>query len=221
MSDDPQLLYSVEKIKAYHIQDGEETDLTPSGPQTMSLLMVPVSSEKSSAQPAEDDCYLHLNLPPEVDLALMATTRIYPKRPCSYLIRNPEPESGSRSYTRIEFPPLGRGALQEDIDTFETILAQCTAFMERAPAPEKAAPKYNPSDFKPGQAYAMGTGRVGHGQVILVDEENGSVVGEIAEDAEIFEDPLLTPGDKGKAKPRHDGPLTSSRPRRDHILLRR
>jgi spartin len=197
MSHDPRLLYSINKIKAYHIEDGQETELTPSGPQTMSLLMVPVSSGKAGA-PDDDDCYLHLNLPPEVDLPLMATTRIYHKRPSSYLIPNPEPESGRRSYTRIEFPPLGRGAQQEDIDTFETILAQCTAFMERAPAPEHAAPRYNPSDFKPGQAYAMGTGRVGQGQVILVDEGNGSVVGELAEDAEIFEDPLLTPGDKGK-----------------------
>ncbi|CBX97769.1 predicted protein [Plenodomus lingam JN3] len=34
---DPRLLYTVGGIKAYHIQQGEESSLTPSGPQTLSL----------------------------------------------------------------------------------------------------------------------------------------------------------------------------------------
>lgn len=41
---DPKLLYAINGIKAYHIQDGQEQSLTPSGPQTLSLLMVPTNS---------------------------------------------------------------------------------------------------------------------------------------------------------------------------------
>ncbi|KAG9570794.1 hypothetical protein KCV01_g19541, partial [Aureobasidium melanogenum] len=72
---DPKLLYTIANVKAYHIQGGEEQDLTPSGPQTLSLLMVPTSSpfsDLSSTIPQneipENDFYLHLNLPPELDL---------------------------------------------------------------------------------------------------------------------------------------------------------
>ena len=39
------------------------------------------------------------------------------------------------AFTRIEFPRIGYGVTQDDVDTFETIPAQCTAFLERARAP--------------------------------------------------------------------------------------
>ena len=74
-SGEPRLLYAINGIKAYHIQNGEEQSLTPSGPQTLSLLMVPTSSpfaELSSTIPQneapDEDFYLHLNLPPELCL---------------------------------------------------------------------------------------------------------------------------------------------------------
>jgi spartin len=205
---DARLLYTVGGIKAYHIQQGEETSLTPSGPQTLSLLMVPtnspfadLSNTRGQNEAPEEDFYLHLNLPPELDLPLPATTQIYHQPPRSYLIPRWDlgPESGA--FTRIEFPPIGKGSTsvtQEDIDTFETILAQCTAFLERAQAPqhEKGAggPKaYNPQDYRPGEGY-VGTGN--NGEVVLVDEENGSVVGELAEGAEIHADPALKQGSK-------------------------
>jgi spartin len=208
---DPRLLYSIGGIRAYHLQNGEESPLTPSGAQTLSLLMVPTSSpfaDLSTTIPQnevpEEDFYLHLNLPPELDLPLPATTQIYHQPPRSYLIPRWDlgPESGA--FTRIEFPSLGSRpghVSQEDIDTFETILAQCTAFLERARPPvekgSKAPPAYNPADYKPGEAYAKGTGRANHGQIVLVDEENGSVVGELTEGAQVVEDALLKPGQKG------------------------
>jgi spartin len=200
---DPRLLYSIQGIKAYHIQDGEEADLNPSGPQTLSLLMVPTRSPypppaEKGGEAAEEDFYLHLNLPPELDLPLPATTQIYHQPPRSYLIPRWDlgPESGA--FTRIEFPPMGHGVQQEDVDTFDTILAQCTAFLEREPAPPQSISKYNPGDFKPGEAYALGTGRPNHGQIVLVDEKNGSVVGELADDkTTLVEDPRLKPGQKG------------------------
>jgi len=209
---DPRLLYTIGGIKAYHIQQGEESSLTPSGPQTLSLLMVPtnspfadVSNTRGQNEAPEEDFYLHLNLPPELDLPLPATTQIYHQPPRSYLIPRWDlgPESGA--FTRIEFPSLGKGpdsVTQEDIDTFETILAQCTAFLERAQAPQHDKSKgglksYNPQDYAPGEAYA-GSSKVKHGEVVLVDEENGSVVGELAEGAQIIEDPRLQQGSKSK-----------------------
>ena len=220
---DPRLLYSIPNITAYHVQDGEESSLTPSRPETLSLLMVPTSSpfadpssaDPRSAAPAED-FYLHLHLPPELDLAIPATTQIYHQPPSSYLIPRWDlgPESGA--FTRVQFPGVGSGpnqVSQEDVDTFETILAQCTAFLERsrsAPPPgypdEKVksgrptgynaqtdAPGAGPG-FQPGSAGLGGAGQ--HGHIVLIDEENGSVVGELSQGFNIVEDPNVKPGSK-------------------------
>ncbi|KAF2112080.1 senescence-associated protein-domain-containing protein [Lophiotrema nucula] len=203
---DPRLLYSIGGIKAYHIQQGEETSLTPSGPQTLSLLMVPtnspfadLSNTRGQNEAPEEDFYLHLNLPPELDLPLPATTQIYHQPPRSYLIPRWDLGPDSGAFTRIEFPAIGKGpnsVNQEDIDTFETILAQCTAFLERAQAPSHSkggAKPYNPADYAPGEGY-VGSGK--QGEIVLIDEENGSVVGELAEGAMIVEDPAIKPGSK-------------------------
>ncbi len=182
--------------------------------------MVPTSSPfsgLSSADPQsaapEEDFYLHLHLPPELDLPLPATTQIYHQPPNSYLIPRWDlgPESGA--FTRIEFPGVGKGkGSQEDIDTFETILAQCTAFLERASPPRSARPKphrtksekerpiapYDPSAFKPGEAYVPGSSSShAGGQIVLIDEENGSVVGELGEGFQVVEDSKMKPGSKG------------------------
>jgi spartin len=210
---DPRLLYSIGGIKAYHIQQGEETSLTPSGPQTLSLLMVPtnspfadVSNTRGQNEAPEEDFYLHLNLPPELDLSLPATTQIYHQPPHSYLIPRWDMGPDSGAFTRIEFPPLGKGTntvTQEDVDTFETILAQCTAFLERAQAPQStkggAAKPYNPQDYAPGQGYVSSSGPK-HGEIVLIDEDNGSVVGELTQgpNVNIVEDPSLKAGSKSK-----------------------
>jgi spartin len=218
---EPKLLFSIAGIKAYHIQNGQEDSLTPSGAQTLSLLMVPTSSPFSGlsnvdtqADAPEEDFYLHLHLPPELDLPLPATTQIYSQPPSSYLIPRWDLGPDSGAFTRIEFPPLNQGMVtQDDIDTFETILAQCTAFLERTPAPgasrksgypaEKggkgeALPAYNPQDYRPGEAYAAGSssGR-NAGQIVLVDEENGSVVGELSGGFNVVADEKLQAGSKG------------------------
>lgn len=209
---EPRLLYSIAGIRAYHIQNGEEHPLTPSGAQTLSLLMVPTNSPFADLsnvhgqnEAPEEDFYLHLNLPPELDLPLPATTQIYHQPPRSYLIPRWDLGPDSGAFTRIEFPSLGKGpdsVSQEDIDTFETILAQCTAFLERAPAPQSsskgAAKPYNPADYAPGEGYA-GSGK--HGEIVLIDEENGSVVGELSEGAQIVEDPKLKIGSKSQSIP--------------------
>ena len=205
---DPKLLYSINGIKAYHIQDGHEQSLTPSGPQTLSLLMVPTNSpfaDLSTSIPQneapDEDFYLHLNLPPELDLPLPATTQIYHQPPSSYLIPRWDLGPDAGAFTKIEFPRIGYGVTQEDVDTFETILAQCTAFLERAkpPVPSKAGEKggyYNPADYGPGGKYSDSKGHHEPGQIVLVDEDDGSVVGELGGDAKVVEDPRLKMGSK-------------------------
>ncbi|KFY84785.1 hypothetical protein V500_09011 [Pseudogymnoascus sp. VKM F-4518 (FW-2643)] len=213
---EPKLLYAVNGIKAYHIQNGTEESLTPSGPQTLSLLMVPTASQFSGIENTDpatappEDFYLHLHLPPELDLPLPATTQIYHQPPNSYLIPRWDLGPDSGAFTRIEFPKPGSvKGLQEDVDTFETILAQCTAFLERAPAPTKALksdtskgkgdalPAYNPQEFKPGEGYVQGSSSSHHGgQIVLIDEENGSVVGELGEGFNVVEDSKMQAGSK-------------------------
>lgn len=197
---DPRLLYSVNNVLAYHIENGEESSLSPSGPQTLSLLMVPTSSpfaDLSSADPQsaapEEDFYLHLHLPPELDLSLPATTQIYHQPPRSYLIPRWDLGPDSGAFTRIEF---GKGVSQEDIDTFETIIAQCTAFLERAQAPSGNS-VYNPADYAPGEGY-IGSDSKGpqKGHIVLVDEEDGSVVGELGQGFDLVEGSDMKPGQK-------------------------
>ncbi|KAG8533843.1 uncharacterized protein KY384_001584 [Bacidia gigantensis] len=202
---DPKLLYAVGNINAYELRDGKEMPIGNSGPQTLSLLMVPTSSpfsdlsatDPTSAAP-EDDFYLHLHLPPELDLSLPATTQIYHQPPRSYLIPRWDLGPDSGAFTRIEFPKIGTGpdrVSQEDIDTFETILAQCTAFLERAKPPMGDVKSYNPSQFSPGEAY-VGTGEKTPGHIVLIDEDNGSVVGELGQGFNLVEGKDVKPGSK-------------------------
>ncbi|OTB03337.1 hypothetical protein M426DRAFT_321907 [Hypoxylon sp. CI-4A] len=228
---DPKLLYAIQGVSAYHLAYGKEESLTPAGPQTLSLLMVPTSSPFAEASSfdnqdgAPEDFYLHLHLPPELDVPLPATTQIYHQPPRSYLIPRWDLGPDSGAFTRIEFPPVGsRKGLQEDVDTFETILAQCTAFLERAPPPkmakekgrekEKASssskslgstktspkaskskipsseqlPAYNPASYQPGEGYAKGSqSSQPGGQIVLIDEEDGSVIGELSEGYQVVE----------------------------------
>ncbi|KAI9824618.1 MAG: hypothetical protein M1832_001708 [Thelocarpon impressellum] len=217
---DPRLLYSIPNIRAFHLQNGTDQPLTAAGGQTLSLLMVPTSSpfaDLSSAEPQsaapEEDFYLHLHLPPELDLPLPATTQIYHQPPRSYLIPRWDLGPDSGAFTRIQFPGVGTGpdkVRQEDVDTFETILAQCTSFLERAPPPhgsgypnekggDRGIAAYNPQDYRPGEGYAssaVGSSQGAHGHIVLVNEEDGSVVGELSEGFNVVEDANLKAGSK-------------------------
>lgn len=203
--------------------------------------MVPTASGFAGpANPSrhDDDFYLHLHLPPELDLPMPATTQIYHQPPTSYLIPRWDLGPGSGAFTRIEFPPVGsRPGVQEDVDTFETILAQCTAFLERAPPPptsdrSKAAeakaaeaaaeattaappPPYNPAEYDPGEGYVQGSHSANSGKggrIVLVDEEDGSVIGELGEGFDVVEDGGVRPGSKGTHM-QHPFPLAARRRR--------
>lgn len=233
---DAKLLYSISNIAAFHIQNGNETSLTPNGPQTLSLLMVPTHSpfaDLSTSEPnnpVEDDFYLHLHLPPDLDMSLPATTQIFHQPPRSYLIPRWDLGPESHAFTRIEFPKVGSGpgrVSQDDIDTFETILAQCTAFLERAKPPlmHKSASAYNPADYAPGEGYVGIGSEKPHGQIVLIDEENGSVVGELGEGYDVTPSKDVKPGSKSMSVLfllcSIDISLNSLRPGRDHAASRR
>ncbi|KYK61398.1 hypothetical protein DCS_02540 [Drechmeria coniospora] len=211
---DPTMVYAIEGITATHIVNGTEHSLTPSGPQTLSLLMVPTSSDFADPSAAEQDFYLHLHLPPELDLPMPATTQIYHQPPTSYLIPRWDLGPDSGAFTRIEFPAIGsRPGLQEDVDTFETILAQCTAFLERASAPKpnvdgsrgakatgtsEKPPPYNPSDYEAGEGYVQGSRSAErrHSRIVLVDEGDGSVIGELSDGFRVVENSAVHAGTK-------------------------
>jgi len=179
--------------------------------------MVPTSSpfaglpntDTLQTETPEEDFYLHLHLPPELDLPLPATTQVYHQPPSSYLIPRWDLGPDSGSFTRIEFPGIDKKGNQDDVDTFETILAQCTAFLERVPVPKAARPRrsksskekiaaYDPSNFAPGEAYVPGSASShAGGQIVLIDEENGSVVGELGEGFHVVEDSKMQAGSKG------------------------
>ena len=212
---EPKLLFNVHNIMAYHLQNGVENSLTPT-PQTMSLLMVPTSSPfeglpSADPQPEvpEEDFYLHLHLPPTLDLPLPATTQIYHQPPCSYLIPRWDLGPDSGAFTRIEFP---KDCPEEDIDTFESVLAQATTFFSKVGQPQSSSyasekkapsenvdlPPYDPSTFKPNQSYAGASSRANeHGQIVIIDEENGSVVGELGEGFQV-NDSGVKAGSKGQ-----------------------
>ncbi|KAJ5901713.1 hypothetical protein N7495_002241 [Penicillium taxi] len=208
---DPRLLYSVNNIRAFHIQDGEEQELTPSGPQPLSLLMVPTTPSSpiphahgtGGENDPETDFYLHMYLPPELDLALPADTQIFHQSPNSYLIPRWDMPQEIGAFIRIQFPSIGSGpsnVTQDDIDTFETILAQCTAFHDCAPSPRKTESHaaYNPAAYAPGEGYISSDSknRASHGKIVLVDEEDGSVVGELGDGYDVVEDADVKPGSK-------------------------
>lgn len=210
---DPRLLYSVSNIRAFHLQDGEEQDLTPSGAQTLSLLMVPTNTAMggpgtdSPEDSIEDDFYLHMYLPPELDIAIPATTQIFHQPPNSYLVPRWDMGPDAGAFIRIQFPSIGSGpgnVSQDDVDTFESILAQCTAFHERAaPVSSKAQEfaAYNPGDYAPGEGYVGSSDKKNtdaHGRIVLVDEEDGSVVGELGDGYNVVEDSDVKPGSKSK-----------------------
>jgi spartin len=90
---------------------------------------------------------------------------------------------------------------QDDIDTFETILAQCTAFLERAPPPQSQdLAAYNPADYEPGQGYVGSDSKNtdARGRIVLIDEEDGSVVGELGDGYNVVEDSDVKPGSKSE-----------------------
>lgn len=71
------------------------------------------------------------------------------------------------------------------------------ASAKAAEAATEELPPYNPMDYRPGEAYAQGSHSLHPGgKIVLVDEEDGSVIGELGEGYQVFEDSAIQPGSK-------------------------
>ncbi|KAK9310954.1 senescence-associated protein-domain-containing protein [Lipomyces starkeyi] len=122
---------------------------------------------------SEEDFYLHLHLPPEFDMPLPAKTQTYHQPPNSYLIPRWDVGPGSGAFLRFQFPSIGTG------------LDKIT--QEDRPA------AYHTAHNAPGEGdISSADSRLGEslGKIVLVDEEDWSVVGEIVEK------PGVKPGSK-------------------------
>lgn len=65
-------------------------------------------------------------------------------------------------------------------------------------------PPYNPAEYDAGQGYVQGSYSAASGRggrIVLVDEEDGSVVGELGEGFNVVEDGGVKPGSKGASDP--------------------
>ncbi|EGX53943.1 hypothetical protein TWF173_006142 [Orbilia oligospora] len=131
----PQVLYEVPAINVYHLASGNETRLNEvPAPLTMLMVSTTIVDPFAETPTEEEDFYLHVQQLPNLDLPLPATTKIFRQYPRSYLIPRLDLDGGlGNCFTRIEFL---EHRSQDDIDTFETILAQCTAFLENAKPPQ-------------------------------------------------------------------------------------
>ncbi|EWC48681.1 hypothetical protein DRE_01903 [Drechslerella stenobrocha 248] len=251
----PQVLYEVPSVNVYHLANGSEVRLN-SQPAALTMLMVSTTIVDPFAEnpTEEEDFYLHIQQLPNLDLPLPATTKIFRQYPYSYLIPRLDLDGGHGScFTRIEFL---QNRSQDDVDTFETILAQCTAFLENAKAPavdnkEKsssrgvAPPSYgaNSAYYASGSTsypdekgassrpaekgaastrdlggYVPGAGTMAGqehnygnqstaaagaadsyhqgGRLVLVDEQDGRIVGELSEGFNVVETQGVQPGSK-------------------------
>ncbi|KAF3903006.1 Spartin [Dactylellina cionopaga] len=266
----PQVLYEVPNINVFHLASGSETPLNER-PAPLTLLMVSTTIvDPFEENPTEEeDFYLHIQQLPNLDLPLPATTKIFRQYPRSYLIPRLDLDGGQGNcFTRIEFSEKRN---QDDVDTFETILAQCTAFLENAKPPElersrsrSPLPSYGPptgsnSDYyhasekkspsssrsreKAGAStrdfggasasgYVPGSGVMANqqynpsnnygaptmsgpefnpgqgGRLVLVDEQDGRIVGELSEGFNVVESQGIQAGSKSPVEvslPTHPG----------------
>ncbi|KAF3938098.1 Spartin [Dactylella cylindrospora] len=245
----PQVLYEVPYMNVYHLANGAETRLNDY-PAPLTLLMVSTTTIDPFADTPveEEDFYLHIQQLPNLDLPLPATTKIFRQYPRSYLIPRLDLDGGRGScFTRVEFLD---NRSQDDVDTFETILAQCTSFLENAKAPaisrsKSPVPGYSTQEYygygneKSSQSqpqsrsyasgvttrdmggssaggYVPGSGVMAGeqynyagntpapsydnhqqaGRLVLVDEQDGRIVGELSEGFNVVEGQGVEPGSK-------------------------
>ncbi|EPS43726.1 hypothetical protein H072_2302 [Dactylellina haptotyla CBS 200.50] len=257
----PQVLYEVPNVNVYHLASGSETPLTEvPGPLTLLMVSTTIVDPFAEEPTEEEDFYLHIQQLPNLDLPLPATTKIFRQYPRSYLIPRLDLDGGQGNcFTRIEFQEHRN---QDDVDTFETILAQCTSFLENAKPPTQVDSKqqfqqrsispgppsygasgganseyynYQPEKTSsssrsrekagvssrdlggPSGGYVPGSGVMageqynyggvptmsgldhnpqGGGRLVLVDEQDGRIVGELSEGFNVVESQGVQPGSK-------------------------
>lgn len=194
---EPTLLCSFQGINAYQVKDSEERLLTATGPRPLSISFVPTPSSSKNASSVNisvelaQKFYLQFEVSPALEFPVFPTTRIYHKAPRSYLVPRLDPAQESGSFTRIEFPESAKEKeTLEDINTFETILTQYSIILE--PASDQIfvqAPMapYNPSTYKSKEKSSPAHSG-SDGKLFLIDETNGSVIGELGGGSKVVED---------------------------------
>ncbi|TQS34432.1 hypothetical protein Golomagni_05186 [Golovinomyces magnicellulatus] len=194
MTSETLLLYIIPDVNAYQIENNVERLLTSQGPQMMSLLMVPVTSTVSSSV-AESNSQLQLSLAPDLDFTLSAATCVHSQPPRSYLISRPITKSGTDSMIRIEFPlESQRKNVHDDMETFESILVQCNVDIQHNTT---GLSPYDPSQYKPEMKTHIDESSNSQGQIVIVDEDNGDVLGELGSGFTVIEDKNMKPGTNG------------------------
>ncbi|POS84765.1 hypothetical protein EPUL_004756 [Erysiphe pulchra] len=192
MSSEQDLLYAIQNVKAYFVENQQERLITSKGPETLSLFMTRTSTIPQASIPTEGS-QIHLKIS-SVDLELPANSRINILPPQSYLIPHYEISSGSNSVIRIEFPLESKtNGIKDDIHTFEAILNQCNIIIEDTSSPP---PQYDPSTFNAGDIKAP-SNRDSQGQIMIVDENNGQIIGELGTGFQVIENAHLNPGSSG------------------------
>ncbi|RKF62544.1 putative protein spg20 [Erysiphe neolycopersici] len=193
MSSEPDLLYAIQGVNAYHVENQKEQLLTSKGPQTLSLFMTRTYTTPQDSLPREGP-KLHLKISLFLDLELPANSRINIQPPQSYLIPRHDGTSGSKSVVRIEFPLESENkGIRDDIDTFEAILNQFNIIIEDSSSPP---PQYDPSAYQ-AEDIKTPSNRDSQGQIMIVDENNGEIIGELGTGFRVIENAHLNPGSSG------------------------
>lgn len=115
--------------------------------------------------------------------------------PDSYLIPQWNVKTGryEGEFTRLELGGLKRGqeGAQEDVDVLEMVLGEMTVFRDERPkVPERPTSRRSGSGDD-GHAHAQ------PGQIMLVDNEDGSVLGELSGGYHVHEE-NIRPGSDGE-----------------------
>lgn len=193
MSDEPDLVYAIQDVKAFHVENQQERLLTSEGPQTLSLYMTRTSTIPQAPIPTKEP-QIHLKISLVLDLELPTNSRVKIQPPNSYLIPNHDYTSGSNSFVRIEFPlESEKKGIRDDIDTFEAILNQCNIIIEDSSCPP---PQYDPSTYNVGDIKTPSNGN-SKNQIMIVDENNGEIIGELGTGFQVIENAHLRPGSSG------------------------
>lgn len=141
--DEATVLFSIDGVHAYQLRHGQQESLTPSGPQTLNLTTSTSSSTSHSFSKSANDQSspsLRLCLGSEVDIPLLATTKVFRRPPRSYMIPPASFQDNVAAFTRIELPET---VGEDDVETLETILTQCTGFSALAGTP-RGTPRSTP-----------------------------------------------------------------------------
>ena len=176
----------------------------------LSLECVTIPTSENAADPSERDLWLVLRIDPSnqsadlstsspdggLELALLATQHIIhdpSSNTYTLPLTGPGAIYGDATLT-IVLPTPSDPTLQEDYETLEVIFSQYAVLQTVAP-PSEPPPTYAAGTLLPLQY----DGDL-KGKLVLVDDENGQVIGELSENIQVHEDEAMKSPPKGREK---------------------